>query len=177
MGKEESRPSAWTKRQKLVQIGTLLDRRPSQLSGGQQQRVALARALVKEPNILLLDEPLSNLDATLRISMRAELKSIQKRLGITTLIVTHDQIEAITMADRIICMNQWRNCPDRHPRRSLSPSRQPLCRRVHRHAADEPIEGAGRGPQPAHPAMPHSVSAVHMAAQRHWVSARKTSRS
>lgn len=89
----------------LVQIRTLLDRRPAQLSGGQQQRVALARALVKEPNILLLDEPLSNLDATLRIAMRAELKSIQKRLGITTLIVTHDQIEAITMADRIICMN------------------------------------------------------------------------
>ncbi|MFB9948218.1 ABC transporter ATP-binding protein [Rhizobium puerariae] len=89
----------------LVQIGALLGRRPSQLSGGQQQRVALARALVKEPNILLLDEPLSNLDATLRIAMRAELKSIQKRLGITTLIVTHDQIEAITMADRIICMN------------------------------------------------------------------------
>ncbi len=89
----------------LVQIGALLDRRPSQLSGGQQQRVALARALVKEPNILLLDEPLSNLDATLRIAMRSELKAIQKRLGFTTLIVTHDQIEAITMADRIICMN------------------------------------------------------------------------
>ncbi len=89
----------------LVQITALLDRRPAQLSGGQQQRVALARALVKEPNILLLDEPLSNLDATLRITMRAELKSIQKRLGFTTLIVTHDQIEAITMADRIICMN------------------------------------------------------------------------
>ncbi len=90
---------------KLVQIDALLDRRPSQLSGGQQQRVALARALVKEPNILLLDEPLSNLDATLRITMRAELKNIQKRLGFTTLLVTHDQIEAITMADRIICMN------------------------------------------------------------------------
>jgi len=90
---------------KMVQIEALLDRRPSQLSGGQQQRVALARALVKEPNILLLDEPLSNLDATLRIAMRAELKGIQSRLGITTLLVTHDQVEAITMADRIICMN------------------------------------------------------------------------
>ncbi|MEB6533216.1 ABC transporter ATP-binding protein [Pantoea stewartii] len=89
----------------LVQISALLDRRPSQLSGGQQQRVALARALVKEPNILLLDEPLSNLDATLRITMRTELKNLQKRLGFTTLIVTHDQLEAITMADRIICMN------------------------------------------------------------------------
>lgn len=89
----------------LVQIGALLDRRPAQLSGGQQQRVALARALVKEPNVLLLDEPLSNLDATLRTAMRAELKSLQRRLGITTLIVTHDQIEATTMADRVICMN------------------------------------------------------------------------
>ncbi|MCJ8140837.1 ABC transporter ATP-binding protein [Falsirhodobacter halotolerans] len=93
---------------RLVQITQLLDRKPAQLSGGQQQRVALARALVKEPNILLLDEPLSNLDATLRISMRAELKAIQKRLGFTTLLVTHDQIEAITMADRIICMNAGR---------------------------------------------------------------------
>lgn len=90
---------------RLVQITQLLDRKPAQLSGGQQQRVALARALVKQPNILLLDEPLSNLDATLRISMRAELRAIQKRLGFTTLLVTHDQIEAMTMADRIICMN------------------------------------------------------------------------
>ena len=76
---------------------------------------------MKEPNILLLDEPLSNLDATLRISMRAELKSIQKRLGITTLIVTHDQIEAITMADRIICMNNGEVAQIGTPRRSLSP--------------------------------------------------------
>ncbi|TQS73461.1 ABC transporter ATP-binding protein [Rhodobacteraceae bacterium] len=91
-----------------VQITRLLERKPSQLSGGQQQRVALARALVKEPNILLLDEPLSNLDATLRIAMRSELKAIQKRLGMTTLLVTHDQLEAITMADRIICMNEGR---------------------------------------------------------------------
>ena len=88
----------------LVQIGELLDRRPSQLSGGQQQRVALARALVKDPTLLLLDEPLSNLDATLRLSMRTEIKMLQERLGVTTILVTHDQIEATTMADRIICM-------------------------------------------------------------------------
>lgn len=88
----------------LVQISDLMDRRPSQLSGGQQQRVALARALVKDPTLLLLDEPLSNLDATLRLSMRTEIKSLQERLGVTTVLVTHDQIEATTMADRIICM-------------------------------------------------------------------------
>ena len=92
----------------LVQIGPLLDRRPGQLSGGQQQRVALARALVKRPNLLLLDEPLSNLDATLRLSMRAEIRRIQRELGVTTILVTHDQIEAMTMADRIICMNAGR---------------------------------------------------------------------
>lgn len=88
----------------LVHVGELMDRRPSQLSGGQQQRVALARALVKEPQLLLLDEPLSNLDATLRLSMRTEIKSLQEKLGVTTILVTHDQIEATTMADRIICM-------------------------------------------------------------------------
>jgi inositol-phosphate transport system ATP-binding protein len=78
------------------------------MSGGQQQRVALARALVKEPQLLLLDEPLSNLDATLRLSMRTEIKSLQEKLGVTTILVTHDQIEATTMADRIICMRAGR---------------------------------------------------------------------
>jgi inositol-phosphate transport system ATP-binding protein len=92
----------------LVQINELLDRRPSELSGGQQQRVALARALVKEPQLLLLDEPLSNLDATLRLTMRTEIKSLQKKLGVTTVLVTHDQIEATTMADRIICLRAGR---------------------------------------------------------------------
>ena len=90
----------------LVRISELMDRRPSQLSGGQQQRVALARALVKNPQLLLLDEPLSNLDATLRLTMRTEIKSLQERLGVTTVLVTHDQIEATTMADRIICMRE-----------------------------------------------------------------------
>jgi inositol-phosphate transport system ATP-binding protein len=78
------------------------------LSGGQQQRVALARALVKEPQLLLLDEPLSNLDATLRLTMRTEIKSLQAKLGVTTILVTHDQIEATTMASRIICMRAGR---------------------------------------------------------------------
>lgn len=92
----------------LVQVHDLLDRRPAEMSGGQQQRVALARALVKEPQLLLLDEPLSNLDATLRLSMRTEIKRLQRRLGVTTILVTHDQVEATTMADRIVCMSQGR---------------------------------------------------------------------
>ena len=92
----------------LVQVGALLNRRPSELSGGQQQRVALARALIKAPNLLLLDEPLSNLDATLRLTMRAEIRRITRELGVTTVLVTHDQLEAITMADRIVCMNAGR---------------------------------------------------------------------
>ena len=90
----------------IMGIGELLDRRPGQLSGGQQQRVALGRALVKEPDILLFDEPLSNLDARLRLTMRGEIKHLQKRLGITSVFVTHDQIEAMTMADRIAVMSQ-----------------------------------------------------------------------
>ncbi len=85
----------------MMGIGHLLDRRPGQLSGGQQQRVALGRALAKEPDLLLFDEPLSNLDARLRLSMRAEIKRLQLELGITSIYVTHDQVEAMTMADRI----------------------------------------------------------------------------
>lgn len=92
----------------LVRVAELLDRRPSELSGGQQQRVALARALVKKPQLLLLDEPLSNLDASLRLSMRTEIKALHEQLGVTTVLVTHDQIEATTMADRIICMRAGR---------------------------------------------------------------------
>ena len=86
-------------------IGHLMDRRPANLSGGQQQRVALGRALVKEPGLLLFDEPLSNLDARLRLSMRSEIKRLQVELGITSIYVTHDQVEAMTMADRIAVIN------------------------------------------------------------------------
>ncbi len=93
---------------KLLNIEDLLNRKPSQLSGGQQQRVALARALIRKPKVWLLDEPLSNLDAKLRVYMRAELKKLQKDLKITTIYVTHDQIEAMTMADRIAVINLGR---------------------------------------------------------------------
>lgn len=88
----------------MMGIGHLMDRKPAQLSGGQQQRVALGRALVKEPGLLLFDEPLSNLDARLRLSMRSEIKRLQMELGITSIYVTHDQVEAMTMADRIAVM-------------------------------------------------------------------------
>jgi multiple sugar transport system ATP-binding protein len=91
---------------KLLNIEELLKRYPSQLSGGEQQRVALARALVRRPRVWLLDEPLSNLDAKLRVAMRSELKKLQKTLGITTVYVTHDQVEAMSMADRIAVMNK-----------------------------------------------------------------------
>ena len=89
---------------KLVQIETLMDRKPSELSGGQQQRVAIARALVKMPRVLLLDEPLSNLDARLRLQTREEIRRIQKETGITTIFVTHDQEEAMSISDIIVVM-------------------------------------------------------------------------
>jgi ABC-type sugar transport system ATPase subunit len=88
----------------MMGISHLMDRKPGQLSGGQQQRVALGRALTKEPSLLLFDEPLSNLDARLRISMRGEIKRLQLDLGITSIYVTHDQVEAMTMADRVAVM-------------------------------------------------------------------------
>ncbi|WP_375573982.1 sn-glycerol-3-phosphate ABC transporter ATP-binding protein UgpC [Ahrensia marina] len=90
---------------KLLQLGEYLDRRPKQLSGGQRQRVAMGRAIVRQPSVFLFDEPLSNLDAKLRVQMRVEIKELQYKLGITSLYVTHDQVEAMTMADRMIVMN------------------------------------------------------------------------
>ena len=92
----------------LLQIGDYLDRKPRQLSGGQRQRVAMGRAIVREPAVFLFDEPLSNLDAKLRVAMRLEIKGLQRRLGVTSLYVTHDQVEAMTMADRMIVMNAGR---------------------------------------------------------------------
>jgi len=100
----------------LLEVQELLDRKPKELSGGQRQRVALGRAIVRNPEVFLLDEPLSNLDAKLRVYMRAELKRLQRNLGVTTIYVTHDQVEALTMSDRIAVMNEGKlqqvNGPD-----------------------------------------------------------------
>ena len=92
----------------VLNLGPLLARRPGQLSGGQRQRVAMGRAMVRQPRLFLFDEPLSNLDAKLRVQMRAEIKSLHRRLRSTSIYVTHDQVEAMTMADRIVVMNGGR---------------------------------------------------------------------
>ena len=91
---------------KKVELMDFLDRRPKELSGGQRQRVALARAIVRQPSVFLMDEPLSNLDAKLRVSMRAHIKHLHHDLGVTTIYVTHDQIEAMTLADRVVVMSK-----------------------------------------------------------------------
>ncbi|OHC49166.1 MAG: ABC transporter ATP-binding protein [Rhodobacteraceae bacterium GWF1_65_7] len=90
----------------MVELGSFLDRKPGALSGGQRQRAALARAVVRQPQVFLMDEPLSNLDAKLRASMRVQIKHMQRQLRVTTVYVTHDQIEAMTLADRIVIMNK-----------------------------------------------------------------------
>ena len=100
---------------RLVQITELLDRKPSEMSGGQQQRVAIARALVKKPKVLLLDEPLSNLDARLRLQTREELKRIQLETGITTVFVTHDQEEAMSISDTIVVMQEGKIMQEGEP--------------------------------------------------------------
>jgi iron(III) transport system ATP-binding protein len=96
------------KAMELVGLEGLEDRQPNQLSGGQQQRVALARAVIMEPSVLLFDEPLSNLDAKLREQMRVDIRNLQQRLGITSIYVTHDQIEAMSISDRVVVMNRGR---------------------------------------------------------------------
>ncbi|HKS62721.1 MAG TPA: ABC transporter ATP-binding protein, partial [Xanthobacteraceae bacterium] len=99
----------------ILGLETLLDRKPSQLSGGQQQRVALGRAIVAETKVCLMDEPLSNLDAQLRVEMRREIRALQRRLGMTMLYVTHDQVEAMTMADQVVLMRNGRIEQDAAP--------------------------------------------------------------
>ena len=130
---------------RLLQIEPLLDRKPSQLSGGQRQRVAMGRALVRDPLLFLFDEPLSNLDAKLRVEMRMEIKKLHQRIGATIVYVTHDQIEAMTMATRIAVMHQGAGAAIRRARHRLPLSGQPVRRALHGLAADEHDAGAAGG--------------------------------
>jgi len=91
---------------RMLELEPLLDRKPSQLSGGQRQRVAMGRAVVRDPSVFLFDEPLSNLDAKLRVQMRSEIKALHKKVGVTSVYVTHDQVEAMTLADRVVVLNR-----------------------------------------------------------------------
>ena len=118
----------------LIKLPDLGDRYPYQLSGGQQQRVALARALAPKPKVLLLDEPLSALDAKIRVSLREEIRAIQSKLGITTIYVTHDQEEALSMSDRIVVMNGGRAEQVGTPFEIYNRPRDALRRLVRRHA-------------------------------------------
>ena len=133
----------------MLGIDDLLTRRPAQLSGGQRQRVAMGRALVREPEAFLLDEPLSNLDAKLRVQMRGDLKRLHQRLGITTIYVTHDQVEAMTLGDRVAVMSRRRAPAARRAAGRLRPPGEPVRRRLHRQPADEPA--ARRGARAASP--------------------------
>ncbi|MEK0085887.1 ABC transporter ATP-binding protein [Benzoatithermus flavus] len=105
---KEERERAVEEAARILGLQPLLDRRPKQLSGGQRQRVAIGRAIVRRPDVFLFDEPLSNLDAKLRIEMRTEIKQLHRRLGNTVVYVTHDQVEAMTLADRVVVMHQGR---------------------------------------------------------------------
>ena len=110
----------------LLGLEELLERKPAQLSGGQRQRVAMGRAIVREPKAFLMDEPLSNLDAKLRVGMRASLAQLHARLGVTTVYVTHDQTEAMTLGQRVAVMRDGRVAPGRHAADALQPAGRPL---------------------------------------------------
>ena len=128
----------------LLGLADLLERRPAQLSGGQRQRVAMGRAIAREPQAFLLDEPLSNLDAKLRVGMRASLAQLHRRLGVTTVYVTHDQVEAMTLGQRVAVMRDGQILQVDTPQRLYAGAAQPVRRRVHRLAGDEPRRGDGR---------------------------------
>ena len=139
---------------KILDLEDYLDRKPRQLSGGQRQRVAMGRAIVREPRVFLMDEPLSNLDAKLRVATRAEIAALQRRLGVTTLYVTHDQVEAMTMGDRVAVMKDGVLQQCDAPRVLYEEPGQRVRRRLHRLAGDE------------HVARPRSRMAVCRSARR-----------
>ena len=132
---------------KILNLDPYLKRFPRELSGGQRQRVAMGRAIVRDPKVFLFDEPLSNLDAKLRVAMRAEIKALHQRLKTTTVYVTHDQVEAMTMADRIVVMHDGRIEQIGEPLELYDHPGQPVRRAVHRLAGDERGQGHGQAQQ------------------------------
>ena len=123
---------------KTLKIEEYLDRKPAKLSGGQRQRVAMGRAIVRDPQLFLFDEPLSNLDASLRAHMRLEIKKLQRELGVTSVYVTHDQVEAMTLADRIVVLNKGQIEQVGTPREVYhQPASQYLCGKLHWQPSDE----------------------------------------
>ncbi len=122
---------------RVLNLTDYLDRKPRQLSGGQRQRVAIGRAIVREPKAFLFDEPLSNLDAALRVNMRLEISELHQHLGTTMIYVTHDQVEAMTMADRIVVLNAGRVEQVGSPLDLYRTPEEPFRRRLHRLAAHE----------------------------------------
>ena len=128
----------------MLGLTELLDRKPAQLSGGQRQRVAMGRAIVREPRAFLMDEPLSNLDAKLRVGMRASLAELHARLGVTTIYVTHDQTEAMTLGQRVAVMRDGRIVQVDEPQALYAQAAGRVRRRVHRLSVDEPRRGRRR---------------------------------
>ena len=128
---------------RVLDLEPFLDRKPRALSGGQRQRVAMGRAIVRQPQAFLMDEPLSNLDAKLRVQMRAEISQLQSRLGTTTIYVTHDQVEAMTMGDRVAVMRKG-ELQQVAPAGAVRRTGEPLRRRVHRQPGDEHDRGDAR---------------------------------
>ena len=125
----------------LLGLEDFLNRKPKALSGGQRQRVAMGRAIVRSPQVFLMDEPLSNLDAKLRVSTRTQIAALQTRLGVTTVYVTHDQVEAMTMGDRVAVHEARHPAAMRHPAAAVRRATQPVRRRLHRLACHEPHRG------------------------------------
>ena len=127
---------------KLLDLTDFLDRKPAKLSGGQRQRVAMGRAIVREPQVFCMDEPLSNLDAKLRVQTRTQIAALQRRLGTTTVYVTHDQVEAMTMGDRVAVLQRRQAAAVRLAHRALRQTRQRVRGRLHRLPGDEPADRA-----------------------------------
>ena len=151
---------------RILELEPLLARKPRQLSGGQRQRVAMGRAIVRKPAAFLFDEPLSNLDAKLRVQMRIEIRKLQRALGTTSIYVTHDQLEAMTLADRLVVMNAGRMEQVGTALEVFQQARLGFRRRLHRLAADEFPSRRGRGTGPFAPARAEPLSPTTRRASR-----------